>query len=119
MDTLRLKGQFQLQAPKPPTVCLTRPETIEQTITDFLGDSMWDFRHDTRTIRAKIVDSEWLQKFQSRSEQVRPGDAIRADVSVEAKYGYDGEVIAFHYRVEKIHEVIPAEHPHQDGLFHS
>ena len=99
------------------------PKTIEDLLTeetitsrsqmilkvkkpDFLGDSMWDFRHETRTIRAKIVDSEWLHKFQNRNEQVRPGDAIRADVKIDAMYGYDREVVAVHYRIEKVHEVI-------------
>ena len=111
------------------------PETIEELLTqetitsrsqmilqvkrpDFLGVSMWDFRHADRTIRAKIPDSDWLRRFQNRNELVRPGDAIRADVKIDALYDYDREVVAVHYLIEKVHEVIPAAHPSQDDLFH-
>ena len=79
---------------------------------------MWDFRHADRTIRAKILDSDWLQRFQNRNEMVRPGDAIRADVKIDALYDYDREVVAVHYLIEKVYEVIPAAHPSQDDLFH-
>ncbi len=57
------------------------PETIEDLITsesiqslsemilkvkkpDFLGTSQWEFRHDNRTIIAKILDDDWLKRFQ-------------------------------------------------------
>lgn len=110
------------------------PETIEDLLTeetitsrnemilkvkkpDFLGESMWTFKHETRTIEAKILDVEWLRKFQMREEEIRPGDSLRALVEIDAKYGFDAEVIAIHYRVTKILQVIKARNPRQEGLF--
>lgn len=83
---------------------------------DYLGEAMWDFRHESKQIQAKILDSEWLTKFQSRGIDVRPGDAIRATVRIEVEYGYDGEVVATHYSVLSISGVVPGEEPKQTQL---
>ncbi len=50
---------------------------------DYLGTSKWDLRHGKRTIQAKIEDEDWLRRFQNRQEDVRPGDALRCNVSIE------------------------------------
>jgi len=84
---------------------------------DFLGESMWDFKHGVRPIQARIVDTAWLQRFQQRKEDVRPGDALRVVVETDAKYGYDGEVVALHHRIIEVKAVIPAQNPNQGGLF--
>ena len=74
---------------------------------DFLGDSMWDFRHEGKRIPAKVVDSEWLGNFHTGTIALRSGDALRAWVEIETNYGNDREVLATHYRVLKVLEVIP------------
>src|SRR5947209_16866369 len=73
------------------------PETIEQlTIResiaheqemilkvkkpDFLGESRWEFVHET-AIEAKILDREWLDRFQQGLHLILPGDALRALVA--------------------------------------
>ena len=73
---------------------------------DYLGTSMWDLRHGRRSISAKIEDQKWLKSFQQRRVDVRPGDAIKCQVRIELKYGYDNELIAEKYYVEKINEVL-------------
>ena len=73
---------------------------------DYLGESKWDFRHETKIITAKILDAEWLKRFQARSIDVRPGDSIRAEVVTSVMYGYDNEVIDTHYTLIRIIEVI-------------
>ncbi|MGI9105866.1 MAG: hypothetical protein ACR2G4_06420 [Pyrinomonadaceae bacterium] len=87
------------------------PETIEDLITsetipsvaemilkvkkpDFLGTSQWELRHDNRTLLAKILDEDWLKRFQAGEVLVKPGDAIRGQVVTEVKYGFDREVVA-------------------------
>jgi hypothetical protein len=83
---------------------------------DYLGESMWDFRHETKPIPAKITDLDWLSKFQNRIEEVRPGDALKARVKIDVKYDFDGEVIATHYTVLEVIEVIKVGTPRQGGL---
>lgn len=110
------------------------PETIEDLITsesiqstsemilkvkkpDFLGTSQWEFRHDNRTILAKILDEEWLKRFQDGEVLVKPGDAIRAQVLTDVRYGFDREVVATHHSVTQIIQVIHKEQTNQPKLF--
>jgi hypothetical protein len=86
---------------------------------DYLGESMWDFRFETKTIPAKISDSQWLLKFQNREVEVRPGDALKAQVRIEVKYDFDGEVIASHYTITEVLEVITVNPPGQNELPYS
>lgn len=110
------------------------PETIEELITadiiesssqmimkvkkpDFLGISQWEFRHDNRVIIAKILDEEWLKKFQEGTILIKPGDAIRAEVHTQVRYGFDRDVVATHHSVIKVIQVIHKEETYQANLF--
>jgi len=73
---------------------------------DYLGQSMWEFRHQNRAIQAKILDVGWLQRFQSRMEVVRPGDSLRAVVETRVHYDQYGEVVAMHWSVAEVKGVI-------------
>jgi hypothetical protein len=84
---------------------------------DYLGDSMWDFRHGTSVISATVLDKEWLGKFQSRKVDVRPQDYIRARVGISHKYDQDGELIATHYNILRVIEVIFAPDQAQPNMF--
>lgn len=83
---------------------------------DYLGASMWEFRYGQHAIEAKIVDVEWLRKFQNREIDVRPQDALRATVNVVTYYGYDGEVVDTDYQIFRVLQVIPAENAEQGRL---
>lgn len=76
---------------------------------DYLGQSKWDVQYNGKTIQAKIIDFDWLEKFQNRVIDVRPGDSLRAIVIVEVRYSYDNTVISEHYTISKIIEVIKSE----------
>jgi hypothetical protein len=76
---------------------------------DYLGESMWEFRFQNRNLTAKILDTAWLKKFQQRLADVRPGDAIKADVIVDVRYGFQGDVISIHHSIIKIHEIITVD----------
>lgn len=108
------------------------PDTIEELLTreitestmtmilkvkkpDYLGDSMWEFKHENKIIPAKILDLDWLRAFQNREVDVRPGDSIKADVKVITKYDYDFDVLSMKYSIQKVIEVIPL--PTQNALF--
>jgi hypothetical protein len=73
---------------------------------DYLGQSMWAFQYDGKSIEAKIVDSTWLAKFQSRVAEIKPGDSLSVMLYEEISYGYEGEVVHRHYEVENVYEII-------------
>ena len=83
---------------------------------DYLGVSMWEFRNYEHPIDAKILDLEWLRRFQNREVDVRPGDSLRAFVKTEVKYGFQSEVVAVHHSVLEVREVIPQERDAQIDL---
>jgi len=84
---------------------------------DFLGDSMWEFRHGKGSIPAKLLDGKWLAEFRCGNVVIHPGDALRAKVRSTARYGYDGDVIDLQYEVVHVEAVINAIRPTQEGLF--
>ena len=73
---------------------------------DYLGQSMWAFQYEGHSIDAKILDDEWLNKFQSRSLDVKPEDSIRVILLEDISYGYECEIVHRHYEIEKVYEVI-------------
>ncbi|HHW02481.1 MAG TPA: hypothetical protein GXX35_06690 [Thermoanaerobacterales bacterium] len=73
---------------------------------DYLGQSMWDVQYRGRIVQAKILDSEWVYKFQHRQVNLLPGDSIRALVKEEIVLGENNEVIEEHYSILEIYSVI-------------
>ena len=82
---------------------------------DYLGSSMWDLRHGKRSISAKIEHEGWLNEFQRRRVDVRPGDALKCAVRIEMMYGHDNELINEKYYVETVTEVLENKYE-QHGL---
>lgn len=83
---------------------------------DYLGDAMWDFKYEGSPFTAKIMDSQWLRDFQERKKDVRPGDALRAEVQIDVRYGFDGEVIGKNCSITKVIEIIRIDVPIQTPL---
>lgn len=84
---------------------------------DYLGESMWDFKHGDRAIQAKIIDINWLNDFHSRKFDIRPGDSLRAIVETQVKYGFSGEVVAVHNFISEIKEIITDSNSEHPNLF--
>jgi hypothetical protein len=84
---------------------------------DFLGESMWEFKYENRTIEAKVLDLDWLKNFRERTFTLQPGDAIKALVETEVHYSYEGDVIHSLYKIINIYEIISVEGFPQDRLF--
>lgn len=73
---------------------------------DYLGQSMWALQSEGHAIDAKILDGDWLDEFQDRSIDVKPGDSLRVLLLEQISYGYEGEVVHRYYEIEKVYEVI-------------
>lgn len=92
---------------------LTR-ETLSSTLElilkvkkpDYLSTAQWQFRHEGHNVDAKIIDTNWLNKFHSREVILRPGDSIKAKVKYDISYGYDNEVVAKHYEILKVDNIV-------------
>lgn len=110
------------------------PESLEELITkesiennvemilkvkkpDYLGSSRWDFVFDNKLFPAKIIDYEWLTKFQKRDVNVRPGDSIRAKVQTVVKYGHDNNVVNIQNNIIKVINIIEANESEQMEIF--
>jgi 8-oxo-dGTP pyrophosphatase MutT (NUDIX family) len=66
---------------------------------DYLGVSMWEFRHGEHPLAARIEDLDWLRRFQSRELDVRPGDSLKAGVRTDVRYGYQSEIVSVHHTI--------------------
>jgi len=84
---------------------------------DYLGESKWDFRHGGRSFPAKIIHKEWLEQFQDRKIDIRPGDSIRSKVEITNKYDFDGELISTDYDILEVIEVLQLIGPKQIEMF--
>lgn len=84
---------------------------------DYLGDSKWDFRHGGRSFPAKIVHRDWLESFQNREVDIRPGDSIRAKIEIINKYDFDGELISTDYVIIEVVAIIHASNQKQLEMF--
>jgi hypothetical protein len=83
---------------------------------DYLGESLWEFRHGNTPVHAHILDSGWLSDFQSGEVVITPGDAPVCRVSYG--YGYDsqGKLKKVKHEVLKVHRVIQIAQGHQTSL---
>lgn len=83
----------------PMTLIIKRP--------DYLGTSMWDFRHGKQAISAKIADQIWLGRFHGRQIDVRPGDALKCLATLERGYGHDNELVKETITITRVEDVLP------------
>lgn len=83
---------------------------------DYLGTSKWGFRYGTHMIEAKIVDLDWLLRFQNNHEHLSPGDSLRVTLFEEVSYGFDGELVHTEYEVRRVHGVVKGQRGQQLGL---
>lgn len=84
---------------------------------DYLGSSKWDLKTNDETISVRIEDLSWLNSFQKREIDIRPGDSMIANVEVKVQYGYENEVISNEYTVKKVISITQTSLPKQGSLF--
>jgi hypothetical protein len=83
---------------------------------DYLGQSMWDFQYGGHTIQGKIQDVNWLIRFQNREINILPGDSIKAIVQIEVLFGDNSQIVAEHYTILNILEVLNRPQYKQERL---
>lgn len=84
---------------------------------DFLGESMWEFKHQGHQVRAKMSDHNWLLSFQTNRVHVLPGDALRVTLETTTHLDEQGLEIGSHFRVLHVDEIIRAEFLPSDDMF--
>lgn len=83
---------------------------------DYLGTSKWSFKYGSQMIEAKIIDLDWLQRFQNGTVELHPGDSLRVTLFEEVSYGFDGEVVHTEYEVRKVVAIVRGPRGTQIGL---
>ena len=73
---------------------------------DYLGTTKWQFRHGKRPITASLQDFTWLERFQRRLVDVRPGDGLKCLVDIEYSYSFDNELVAESLTIKKVLDVL-------------
>lgn len=73
---------------------------------DFLGNSMWELKHGTKTVAASIKDKPWLDKFHNRQVTINPGDSLRCLVEVTSFYDTNGLLKDEEFDILKVIDVI-------------
>jgi hypothetical protein len=81
---------------------------------DYLGTSKWEFKYSNHVIYAKILDTDWLHKFQSQTVKVCPGDSLRVNVKEATFYGYNNEIILVDYEILEVIDII-SDHKYRQG----
>ncbi len=84
---------------------------------DFIGDSMWQFHYENRTLDVKIADITWLKSYQNGDVLVMPGDAIKGQVLIEVEYGHEGDVISTRHTLTVVESIIKKSRPRQGQMF--
>jgi|GEM_PF-798669 len=59
---------------------------------DILGDTAWEFLLGNKTIKAKIIDEEWISSFRENAFVIKPGCYISASVKVSYKKDFNGNL---------------------------
>jgi hypothetical protein len=76
-------------------------------LPDYQATGQWLLKHGGTRTTAIAEPGTMLDKFYRRELDIRPGDALRCKVDFETSYGPDHEVLAEHYRIVDILEVLP------------
>lgn len=83
------------------------PMILKVKKPDYLGDSMWEFKHGSKTISAKITHTKWLRDFQDRNVDVRPQDSLVCNVKTINKYDFSYELLSVSYEVVEVLRINP------------
>jgi len=73
---------------------------------DFLGETKWEFRHEKKSVSAKIEDEGWLSDYRAAKIDIRPGDALRVKARESVTYDKAGEVIKNEMAIVKVIKII-------------
>jgi hypothetical protein len=95
----------------------TMPMTLLVRRPDYLGDTMWEFRHGRDAVNARIMDEEWLERFRSGAEVIVPGCALDCLVSYSYGYNASGELKTAKHDVVSVRKIINGSGSVQSNIF--
>lgn len=72
---------------------------------DFLGDSQWEFKHENKTLKVKILHEEWLEDFKKGKVIVVPGDSLKVKIKQNFKYNKNGYLISEKTEIIEVLEI--------------
>jgi hypothetical protein len=98
------------------TTSTEAPMTLLVKKPDYLGNSKWEFKHGDNAIEARIVDLEWLARFQSGQVDLKPGDALNAIVTSEMALGFEANLVEARHEIVKVLGVVPSDSGDQESL---
>ncbi|CAI9679402.1 hypothetical protein [Elizabethkingia anophelis] len=73
---------------------------------DFLGDSQWEFKHGNKSIKIKILDEDWLERFKNGKEIVIPGDSLKVQIKQCFRYNRNGYLISEKTEITRVLSII-------------
>lgn len=74
---------------------------------DYLGNSMWEFRHGANAIWAHVLDVQWVADFRTGKVILQPGSALHCDVKYKFQYAEDGKLVDSKHDIVRVREVKP------------
>lgn len=108
--------QIDLSSTKKPSdfiaddVASTTSGEMEMTLLvrkpDYLGNTMWEFRHGQDTLTAHITDEDWLKRFRSGQEIIVPGSALVSVVAYDYSYNAKGELTSAKHTIIQVRRII-------------
>jgi hypothetical protein len=107
-DIVQLLTQETTSTEAPMTLLVKKP--------DYLGNSKWEFKHGEHALDGRILDLEWLARFQSGQIELKPGDALQAVVKSATATGFDGTIVETRHEVLRVLGVVPSTPGEQDKL---
>lgn len=73
---------------------------------DFLGNAKWHFKFDdAKTIEARILDEDWIEKFHSGNMKIASGNFLKVDGFIKDKRDDSGNIISTEYFITKVYDI--------------
>src|SRR5690625_1135961 len=72
---------------------------------DLMGDSQWELYFQNKVIRAKILDTLWLEEFHNHRIEIKPGDALDAELKTVVEES-SSEHISPKHNILKVYNIV-------------
>lgn len=73
---------------------------------DLIGNAQWSLVKSGKSIRARILDLDWVDSYHRREFAILPGDALRSKYSERVSYDDQNAEIERHIEITEVIEVI-------------
>ena len=105
-DYFSSEGVEALQIDEGTTKTYEEPAYLIVKKPVFIGKGQWEFKFGKETLHMPIEHDEWLEAYQSRKIDIRPGDKLEVICSVTVVYNKDMEPISETRVIKEVKRVI-------------